>query len=49
LRPTAEPLIVYEGGSDFSRILDELDQVDPNSAEGQKYTAVFDTLQNNCK
>jgi hypothetical protein len=36
-------------GSDFSRILDELDQVDPNSAEEQKYTAVFDTLQNNCK
>jgi hypothetical protein len=36
-------------GPDYSRLLDGLDQLDPNSAEGQKYTAVFDTLQEKCK
>jgi hypothetical protein len=36
-------------GPDYSRILDGLEQVDPNSAEGQRYTAVFDSLQDKCK
>jgi hypothetical protein len=36
-------------GSDFSRILDELDQVDPNSAEGQKYTADQTSIESNGK
>ena len=36
-------------GPDYSRILDGLDELDPKSAEAQKYTAVFDTLQEKCK
>jgi hypothetical protein len=36
-------------GPDYSRILDGLEQIDPNSSEEQKYTAVFDTLQDKCK
>jgi hypothetical protein len=36
-------------GPDYSRILDGLDELDPKSAEGQKYAAVFDTLQEKCK
>jgi hypothetical protein len=36
-------------GPDYSRILDGLDELDPKSAEGQKYIAVFDTLQDKCK
>ena len=36
-------------GPDYSRILDGLDELDPKSAEGQKYIAIFDTLQEKCK
>jgi hypothetical protein len=36
-------------GPEYSRIVDGLEEVDPNSAEGQKYTAVFNTLQDKCK
>ena len=36
-------------GPDYARIMDGLEQVDPNSSEGQKFTAVFNTLHEKCK
>ena len=36
-------------GPDYARIMDGLEQVDPNSSEGQKLTAVFNTLHEKCK
>ena len=36
-------------GPEYERIIEGLDRVDPNSAEGKKFTAVFDTLQEKCK
>ena len=35
-------------GPDYARIMDGLEQVDPNSSEGQKFTAVFNTLHEKC-
>ena len=36
-------------GPDYAKLVDGLDEVDPNSAEGKKFTAVFDTLLEKCK
>ena len=36
-------------GPDYAKLVDGLDEVDPNSAEGKKFAAVFDTLQEKCK
>ena len=36
-------------GPDYAKLVDGLDEVDPNSAEAKKFTAVFDTLQEKCK
>jgi hypothetical protein len=36
-------------GPEYEGIIEGLDRVDPNSAEGQKFTAVFNTLQEKCK
>jgi uncharacterized iron-regulated protein len=36
-------------GPEYEGIVEGLDRVDPNSAEGQKFTAVFNTLQEKCK
>ena len=36
-------------GPEYGGIVEGLDRVDPNSAEGQKFTAVFNTLQEKCK
>jgi hypothetical protein len=36
-------------GPDYIRIMDGLGEVDPNSAEGQKLTAVFEPLHKQCK
>jgi hypothetical protein len=36
-------------GPDYTRIMDGLDQLEPNSAEGQKFIAVFNTLHDKCK
>jgi hypothetical protein len=36
-------------GPEYEGIVERLDRVDPNSAEGQKFTAAFDTLQEKCK
>ncbi len=36
-------------GPDYVKLMDGLDQVDPNSAEGKQFTAVFDPLDKQCK
>jgi hypothetical protein len=36
-------------GPEYQGIMEGLDRVDPNSAEGQKFVAVFNTLQEKCK
>ena len=36
-------------GPEYEGIVEGLDRVDPNSAEGQKFVAVFNTLQEKCK
>jgi len=36
-------------GPDYERIMGRLDQVDPNSAEGKKYGALFEPLFKQCK
>jgi hypothetical protein len=36
-------------GPDYVKMMDGLDQVDPNSAEGKQFTAVFDPLDKQCK
>jgi len=36
-------------GSDYTRIMGGLGEVDPSSAEGQKFTAVFEPLHKQCK
>ena len=40
---------ILEVGPEYEGIIEGLDRVDPNSAEGKKFTAVFDTLQEKCK
>ena len=36
-------------GPDYRRVMDALGEVDPNSAEGEKLTAIFEQLQKKCK
>src|SRR6476660_9634515 len=36
-------------GSEYLRIVDGLEEVDPKSAEGQKFAAVFNALHDKCK
>lgn len=36
-------------GPDYSKIMDGLDSVDENSAEGKQYAALFGTLDSQCK
>ncbi len=36
-------------GPDYAKVMDGLDEVDPSSPEGKRYTAVFDTLVKQCK
>ena len=36
-------------GSEYLRIVDGLEEVDPKLAEGQKFAAVFNTLHDKCK
>lgn len=36
-------------GPDYIKLTDGLDEVDPDSPEGKKFTAVFDTLHKQCK
>ena len=36
-------------GPDYRRVMDAVGEVDPNSAEGEKLTAIFEQLQDKCK
>jgi peptidoglycan hydrolase CwlO-like protein len=36
-------------GPEYAKIIEGLAEVDPNSAEGRKFAAVFITLHNRCK
>jgi cell pole-organizing protein PopZ len=36
-------------GPDYEKVMGGLDQLDPNSAEGRRYTAVFQPLFKQCK
>jgi hypothetical protein len=36
-------------GPDYEKVMGGLDQVDPNSAEGKKFTAMFEPLFKQCK
>lgn len=36
-------------GPDYIKVMDGLDAVDPNSAEGKKFTVVFDPLDKQCQ
>jgi hypothetical protein len=36
-------------GPDYERVMGGLDQIDPNSAEGKKFTALFEPLFKQCK
>ena len=36
-------------GPEYAKVVDGLEEVDPNSAEGQQFTAVFDTLHKQCR
>jgi hypothetical protein len=36
-------------GPEYVKVMDGLEEVDPNSAEGKQYTAVFATLIKQCK
>ncbi len=36
-------------GPDYRQIMDGVGEVDPNSAEGQRLTAIFEPLQEKCK
>jgi hypothetical protein len=36
-------------GPEYTKVMDGLDEVDPNSAEGKQFTAVFDPLLKMCK
>jgi hypothetical protein len=41
--------LMQQIGPDYAKMMDGLDQVDPNSAEGKQYTAVFEPLDKQCK
>jgi hypothetical protein len=36
-------------GPEYARMMDGLGEIDPSSAEGQKFTAIFDPLHKQCK
>ena len=36
-------------GPEYAKVMDGLDEIDPNSAEGKQFTAVFDPLVKLCK
>ena len=39
----------HQVGPDYIRVMDGLGELDQNSAESQKLTAVFESLHNQCK
>ena len=48
LGPKADALM-EKLGPDYAKLMDGLDQVDENSAEGKEFAAAFDTLDKQCK
>jgi hypothetical protein len=48
LGPKADAL-VEKLGPDYAKLMDGLDQVDENSAEGKEFATLFDSLDKNCK
>jgi hypothetical protein len=48
LGPKADTLM-EKLGPDYAKLMDGLDQVDENSAEGKDFAAAFDTLDKQCK
>ena len=36
-------------GPEYAKLVEGLEEVDPNSAKGQQFTAVFDTLHKQCE
>jgi hypothetical protein len=36
-------------GPDYAKVMDGLDELDPNSAEGRRFTAAFEPLFKQCK
>ena len=48
LGPKADALM-EKLGPDYAKLMDGLDQVDENSAEGKDFAAAFDTLDKQCK
>ena len=36
-------------GPEYAKLVDGLEEVDPNSPEGKQFTTVFDTLDKQCK
>ena len=48
LGPKADALM-EKLGPDYAKLMDGLDQVDENSAEGKEFAASFDTLDKQCK
>jgi hypothetical protein len=36
-------------GPDYSRIMDGLDDIDPNSADGKRFSALFEPIYKQCK
>jgi hypothetical protein len=41
--------LAKELGPDYEKVMAGLDQIDPNSAEGKRYTALFQPLFKQCK
>ena len=41
--------LAQQMGPEYAKVMDGLEEVDPSSAEGKQYTAVFATLVKQCK
>jgi hypothetical protein len=46
---TKADTLAQQIGPEYTKVMDGLEEVDPNSAEGKQYTAVFATLAKQCK
>ena len=46
---TKADTLAQQIGPEYAKVMDGLEEVDPNSAEGKQYTAVFSTLVKQCK
>ncbi len=46
---TKADTLAQQIGPEYTKVMDGLEEVDPNSAEGKQYTAVFASLVKQCK